>query len=84
MDTGSVNTMRNGKHPEKHQHHYTTNPPTAHNTDPQSLQSYRLSAFSQSSYSTPIPSSSDLSNIEKSHRTKIDGEITAILARFNQ
>ncbi|KAI0600579.1 hypothetical protein F4775DRAFT_40022 [Biscogniauxia sp. FL1348] len=84
MDTGSVNTMCNGKHPEKHPHHYTTNPPTAHDTGLQSLQSYRLSAFSQSSYSTPVPSTSNPSDIEKSHRTKVDSEMTAITARFNQ
>ncbi|KAI5925864.1 hypothetical protein F4810DRAFT_36473 [Camillea tinctor] len=84
MDSGSTNTVYNGKTPEKCQHYYSTNPPTAHHTDSESLRKHRLSAFNQSSSSTLLPSTSSPSDIQKSHNAKINSEMTVILARLNQ
>ncbi|KAI1504918.1 hypothetical protein F5X99DRAFT_370279 [Biscogniauxia marginata] len=84
MSTYSTNAMYNGQVPQKSQHHYTTNPPTAHRTDDQSLQSYRLSIFNQGLYSTPIVSASSPANVEASRQARVYSETNAILARFNQ
>ncbi|KAI3320898.1 hypothetical protein HD806DRAFT_222072 [Xylariaceae sp. AK1471] len=84
MSSTSNASVYHAQPSRKAEHHYTSHPPTAHRSDHQSLQTYRLSSYNQDSHRPPMGSSNSAAHIETAHRTRVTQQTDAILSRFYQ
>ncbi|KAI0398738.1 hypothetical protein F4802DRAFT_603693 [Xylaria palmicola] len=83
MSSTSNSSVYHGHEPRKSEHHYTSHPPTAHPADNQSLQTYRLSSYSQDSSHQPLfATSRSAEHIESGHRSRVEQQTGAILSQF--
>ncbi|KAI0972144.1 hypothetical protein F4678DRAFT_69684 [Xylaria arbuscula] len=84
MSSASNASVCHGQTSTKPEHYYTSNPSSAHSTDPYHLQTYRLSKYQQDTHRPPMGSSQSTERIEAAHRKRVGKETDAILTRFYQ
>ncbi|RYC65544.1 hypothetical protein CHU98_g665 [Xylaria longipes] len=84
MSSPSNTPVYHAQAPRKPEHFYSSHPPTTHPADQQSLQTYRLSSYSQDSHRPLMASSQSAPHIEAAHQKRVEEQTDAILSRFYQ
>ncbi|KAI0439637.1 hypothetical protein F4803DRAFT_530335 [Xylaria telfairii] len=84
MSSTSNTSVYHAQTPRKPEHFYSSHPPTTHAADQQSLRTYRLSSYGQSSHRPIMASSSSTADIEATHQKRVEEQTDAILSRFYQ
>ncbi|KAI1190778.1 hypothetical protein F5B17DRAFT_427254 [Nemania serpens] len=84
MPSTSNTSVCHAQASRKPEHYYSSHPPTAHPTDEQSLETYRLSSYSRDPHHPPMASSQSPASIEAAHKQRIARQADGILSRFYQ